>query len=101
MVSGSITRTEGTPLFQYSTRIFNGNITIPVQVTAFEGTTYIYRGLNAPQEAVTYSCGLRCIWMWACKAAVYGESSTFYYCLITVSNVTAVSLLETRTQKEP
>ena len=29
--------------------------------------------------------------MWAYKAAGYGESSTFYQCPITVSNVTEVS----------
>ena len=77
-------------LYYSTNRTFYGSITIPVQVTAFEGTTYVYRGLNTPQGLITYSCGFQCIWMWAYKAAGHGDSSTFYQCPISVSNVTEV-----------
>ena len=62
-VSGPVTQPDGNLLLEYTTRTFYGNITILVQVTAFEGTTYVYRGLKIPQGVVTYSCGSRCIWM--------------------------------------
>lgn len=78
-------------LFEYTNRTSYGNITIPVQVRAFQGTTYVHKGPNTPQGAVTYSCGSRCIRMWAYKAAGYRESSTFYQCPITVSNAMEVS----------
>ena len=91
MVGAPVTQLDGNRLFKYTNGTFHGNITIPGLVTAFDGTTYVYRGRNTPQRAITYSCGSRCIWMWAHKAVGHGESSTFYQCPITVSNVTDVS----------
>lgn len=71
--------------------IFNGsvhdNIIIPLQNGGEGATTYIYRGINVPQNAVTFSCGDRCIWMWAHKSEGKGENSTFYQCPINISHV--------------
>ena len=92
MVSGLVTQPDGMLLFEYANRTLYGNITIPLQRIVFEGTTYVHRGPNTPQGAVTYSCGSRCIRMWAYKAAGYRESSTFYQCPITVSNAMEVSI---------
>ena len=76
-----------TSLYSFTNGTFNGSISIPDQSGAFDGTTYIYRGANTPQNAVTYACGPRCIWMWAHKSRGNGEPSTFYQCPITVSLV--------------
>ena len=78
---------DGNLLYEYANDTFRGNITIPAQSGTYDGTTYIYRGLNTPQEAVTYACGPRCIRIWAHKSTGNGENSTFYACSITVSTV--------------
>jgi hypothetical protein len=73
--------------YEYTNSSFNGNISIPIPNGALGGTTYIYRGTDIPQRATVYSCGPRCIWMWAHKNVGAGEESTFYQCPITVSPV--------------
>ena len=80
---------DGILRYEYTNGTFNGSITIPGQSGTFDGTTYIYRGGNTPQEAVinVNACGPRCIWVWAHKLVGSGESSTFYQCPITVSQV--------------
>lgn len=79
---------DGILYYEYTNGTFSGNITIPGQSGAFDGTTYIYRAIKTPQQANIYACGPRCIWLWAHKARGHGESSTFYQCPITVNNVT-------------
>ncbi len=72
-------------------RIFNGSvhdsIIIPRQQAGRDATTYIYRGIAPPQDTTEFSCGNRCLWMWAHKDEGYGEKSTFYQCPITVGTV--------------
>lgn len=65
----------------------DGDISLPVQIDTFDGTAYIYRGFKVPQEATTWSCGKRCIWMWAHKTARGEEPSAFYKCAVTVGTV--------------
>lgn len=83
-------------------RIFNGSvhdsIIIPRQLSAIDSTTYIYRGISTPQKTEQFSCGDRCIWMWAHKNVGYGENSTFYQCPVTISTV---SNAKTDTQQVP
>ena len=78
---------DGNINYKYTNDTVSGNITIPGQSGTFSGTTYVYGGFNTPQEAVTYACGPRCIWVWAHKLSGHGESSTFYQCPITVNPV--------------
>lgn len=91
MVGEPRTESSGTLLYNYTNGTFNSSINIPEQTNAFDGTTYIYRGINTPENAVTYACGPRCIWMWAHKSVGHGEPSTFYQCPITVSPVSNVT----------
>ena len=80
--------------YGYSNGTASGKITIPTQVEALSGTTYVYRDANLPQIATDYSCGSRCMWIWAHKNPAPGLSDNvpkFYQCpisLSTVSNVT-------------
>ena len=71
-------------------KIFNGSdhdsIIIPQEFTGVNATTYIYRGVKTPQKATKFSCGDRCIWMWAYVSKDYLDNSTFYQCPITISN---------------
>lgn len=66
------------------------SIIIPQELVRRDSTTYIYRGFNPPQEPTVFSCGDRCINMWALKSLDYGENSTFYHCPITVSHVSNI-----------
>ncbi|MCJ1268370.1 hypothetical protein MMC22_008258 [Lobaria immixta] len=70
--------------FTYANKTFSDSILIPAQIDNFLGTVYIYRGLNTPQNATRYSCGPRCIWMWAYRN---GRNDNFYQCPITVNSV--------------
>lgn len=67
------------------------NIMIPINMEAFNGTTYVYRGTTIPQKADMWSCGPRCMWMWAHKSPGAGDSSLFYQCPITVSQVSDIT----------
>ena len=78
---------DGNLDYKYTNGTFSGNITIPAQSGAIDGTTYIYQGINTPQKAVTYACGPRCIWVWAHKSRGHGEKSAFFQCPITVNTV--------------
>ena len=78
---------SGFSLFEYQNDTIKGNITIPNALFTQNGTTYIYRGVLRPQEAITYACGPRCIKMWAHRAGGYGEDAEFFECPITVSEV--------------
>ena len=77
----------GNWLYKFGNDTFKGNITIPGAYGALDGTTYIYRGINVPQQASKYACGPRCIKMWAHRSEGYGEPSTFFECPITVNEV--------------
>ena len=70
--------------YTYANKTFNSSILLPVSVDTFDGTIYIYRGFNVPQNATVWSCGSRCMWMWAHKTVAPNEPSTFYQCPITV-----------------
>lgn len=65
----------------------NGSIIIPSASLGRQGTTYIYRGTKPVAEAeTTFSCGDRCITMWAYKNPE-STNPRFYQCPITVSAV--------------
>lgn len=76
--------------FEY--KIFNGSvhdsIIIPQQLSGVDATIYIYRGIDPPHNTTNFTCGDRCIWMWAHKTEGGGENSTFYQCPITIGTVT-------------
>ena len=80
--------------YEFSNGTSSGNLTIPVQYEALSGTTYHYRGIVPPQNATTYDCGPRCIWMYAHMNPEVSlptdgadPNSVFYLCPITVSEV--------------
>ena len=77
--------------YTYTNGTFNGTISIPKQSTGYSGTTYVYRGFNLPENATTYACGSRCIWMWVHKSLSPTENSTFYQCPISISDVSNVT----------
>lgn len=76
-------------------KIFNGSvydsIIIPRELTGINATTYIYRGVNTPQKATKFSCGNRCVWMWAYINEGNLDNSTFYQCPITISKTSNAS----------
>ena len=86
-VGGSTTLGNGDLVYKYKNDTYNGNITIPGQSVAIDGTTWIYRDTKTPQKADNYACGPRCIKIWAHKARGHGENSTFYECPVTVNHV--------------
>ncbi|KAI9888670.1 MAG: hypothetical protein M1814_006567 [Vezdaea aestivalis] len=76
--------------YTYTNGSFQGDIIIPVAHEAFDGTTYIYRGKDIPQNEKQWSCGDRCLWMWAhLNPGPYfrDNRSIFYQCPITISPV--------------
>ncbi|KAL8829650.1 MAG: hypothetical protein Q9191_001901 [Dirinaria sp. TL-2023a] len=77
--------------YTFTNGSYTSSIRIPVNMEAVNGTAYVYRSAVIPQEAVTWSCGPRCMWLWAHKSFGAGEPSTFYQCPITVSQVSNVT----------
>lgn len=67
----------------------NGNIAVPVEFLGRKGTTYIYRGHNAPESAPKFSCGDRCLKMWAYQNPQSGPGF-FYECSVSISAVSNV-----------
>ncbi|KAL8923166.1 MAG: hypothetical protein Q9208_004729 [Pyrenodesmia sp. 3 TL-2023] len=78
--------------FTYGNDTFTGEIQIPGSSLGWSGTTYIYKGIQAP-EYTEYRCGPRCMWLWAFKNPRQSkelnnrEPPTFYKCPITISQV--------------
>lgn len=80
----------------YSNGTINGTITIPTAYSGEDSTTYIYPGSQMPQNETEYSCGPRCMWMWAWRSISTlpqdkGEARALIKCPITVSSVTNVT----------
>ena len=80
----------------YSNGTVNGSITIPTEYSADYSTTYIYPGTQIPQDEIEYSCGPRCMWMWAWRSestlsADENQPKALIKCPITVSSVTNVT----------
>ena len=73
-----------------------GELLIPARIDNFDGTVYIYRDRGIPQDATRWSCGPRCIRMWAHKTVFSNEPTTVYQCPITVSPVRNASLHQHR-----
>jgi hypothetical protein len=73
--------------YTFTNDSFTSNIMIPVSNEGFDGTTYVYRGTDIPQRETNWSCGDRCILMWAHKNPGSYNNSTFYQCPITISTV--------------
>ncbi|KAL2038204.1 hypothetical protein N7G274_009152 [Stereocaulon virgatum] len=61
MVGSPQTQPNGDLLCEYKSDTFNINIIIPAASGALDGATYIYRGINIPQQEVTYVCSPGCI----------------------------------------
>ena len=78
---------NGFSFFEYQNDTYRGNVIIPDALFALNAITYIYRGILRPQEVITYTCGPRCIRMWAHKARDHGEALEIFECPITVSDV--------------
>lgn len=77
--------------YTFTNGSYTSNIMIPVNMEAWNGTTYVFRGIRIPQNADGWSCGPRCMWMWAHKSPGAGDHSKFYQCPITVSHVSNVT----------
>ena len=73
--------------FTYRNDSHVGSIVIPIANAAQGSTTYAYRDDDIPQKAIEYSCGPRCLWMWAHRDAGNNQSSEFFQCPITISPV--------------
>ena len=73
--------------YTFTNGTYNSSIRIPVDMEALNGTTYVYRGVNIPQNATEFSCGPRCMWMWAHRSVGVASKSVFFQCPITVSQV--------------
>ena len=74
-------------IYTYSNGSFEGSIEIPYAVEMVQATTYIYRGFHEPAKATAQQCGPRCIWIWAHRNVGGGESSSFYQCPISITEV--------------
>ena len=80
--------------YTYSNDTLTDTIAIPTTYEALDGTTYIYRDRDIPQRAMEYSCGPRCLWMWAhvSRGPSFGNSRPiFYQCPITVFPVVSAT----------
>ena len=77
--------------YTFTNGSYTSNIMIPVNMGAPNGTTYVFRGPKIPQNADEWSCGPRCLWMWAHKSRGGGDQPEFYQCPITVSHVSDVT----------
>ena len=73
--------------YTITNKTVTSSILLPVKTDTFDGTVYIYRGFRTPQAATTWSCGDRCIWMWAHKTVDSNNPSTFYQCPVSVHPV--------------
>lgn len=73
--------------YTYTNQTVTDIISLPVKIDTFDGTVYIYRGSETPQNATTSSCGDRCIWMWAHQTKDQNNPSNFYQCPVTVNVV--------------
>ena len=87
--------------WSYSNGTVSGNITIPTEYSALDSTTYIYRGVEVPQNETENACGPRCMWMWAWRAKGslprdIDQPQTVFQCPITISYVSN-STLESQT----
>lgn len=98
MVGEPLFISDGNTDYEYTNGTYHGNITVPGQTRAWDGTTYIYQGNDTPQKTVTSACGPRCIWVWAHRSRGHGEPSTFFKYPITVN---PVSNATNETQKIP
>ena len=83
--------------WSYSNGTVSDNITIPTEYSAYDSTTYIYRGLNMPQNETESACGPRCMWMWAWRAHSTLPSDSdqpvaVFRCSITISSVSNTTL---------
>ena len=83
--------------WSYSNGTVSGNITIPTEYSALDSTTYIYPGLEEPQNETENACGPRCMWMWAFRAysslpSDLDQPPTVFQCPITISSVSNTTL---------
>lgn len=76
--------------YEYTNGSVTGHIVIPKNNQNADGTTYIHRGINVPENATAQFCGPRCMYVWAHKVAESKSSSLFYQCPITISTVSNV-----------
>lgn len=78
--------------FTYGNDTFTGEIQIPQSGLGWAATTYMYKGIRAPEHTV-HRCGPRCMWLWAFKNGRARKKwngkdpPTFYKCPITISQV--------------
>ena len=77
--------------YTFTNGSYSGNILIPADMESLNGTTYVYRGINIPQEATAWHYGPRGMWMWGHKSGGAGSNSTFYQCPISISSVSNVT----------
>lgn len=75
--------------YTFTNGSYTGNILIPADMESLNGTTYVYRGINIPQEAAAWHYGSRGMWVWAHKSG--GVGNTFYQCPISISQVSNVT----------
>ncbi|KAL9012827.1 MAG: hypothetical protein Q9173_002436 [Seirophora scorigena] len=91
--------------FTYGDGSSTGGITIPASSLGLSGTTYMYKGVQAPQHT-EHRCGPRCMWLWAYKNVAGGtineeDPPALYRCPVTrdtqvlpveVARIAAVSI---------
>ena len=78
--------------FTYGNATLTEEIQIPSSSLGWSGTTYMYKGIQAP-EYTEHRCGPRCMWLWAYKNRGRDKKfndwdpPTLYKCPITISEV--------------
>lgn len=79
-------------VFPYSNGTIDRALRIARTNTAFDSTTYVYTGVQAPQNATAVTCGPRCIYVYAARqdGVVTHRGNEIFMCPITVSHVTNV-----------
>lgn len=79
--------------YTYTNGTHHGSILIPTSALGYDGTTYIYRGPEAPVNATQYAFGDRGLWVWAFKNFgnhLPDRGLKFYECPVSLSKVTNV-----------
>lgn len=76
-------------VFAFSNKTYSAHLPIPRSAGAYNGTTFVYNGTLAPQDAPFQSCGRRCVIIYALRLNSRGDGrlSNIYSCHVTVSEV--------------
>lgn len=80
-------------VLQYFNSTFNGKISVPKCDGALDSTTYIYNGVDPPQNGTSQLCGTRCLWLyaWQNKGSFTKRPMFLFQCPISISEVSNIT----------